>query len=238
MKSIKTLLAGLLALSAAGIAHAQTVVHLTGSTAFRASTVIAITHILQPGFTYAYVGSSFTGANQQIFTGHTITNNISVIIKTSWSGSVGGVQTVSQQLPISTWLTNSTSQSTGGTSIATGSAIYDSPAVPEVCMSDGFQSSTPYPSPALIETTVGVVPFMFVRSAGAPAGLTNITPQLAQNLWLNGTNSLALFTGSSSDQGTIVYATGRNADSGTRLTAFAETGVGVFTSVVQYSSHQ
>jgi len=225
-------MAGLLALSAASIADAQTVVHITGSTAFRAATVTAITHILQPGFTYGYAGSSFTGANQAIFTGHTITNNISVIIKTSWSGSVGGVQTVSQQLPVSTWLTNTTPQSTGGTSGAP--AVYDPPAVPEVCMSDVYQSSTPYATPALTESIVGIVPFEFVRNNGAPATLTNLTPNLAQAMWLNGSLPLALFTGSPSDEGTRVFATGRDADSGTRMTAFAETGVGVFTAVEQY----
>jgi hypothetical protein len=74
---------------------------------------------------------------------------------------------------------------------------------------------------------------MFVRSAGAPAGLTNMTPQLAQALWRAGNISLALFTGSHGDEATQVYATGRDPDSGTRLTALAETGVGVFNSVSQ-----
>ena len=114
MKAPKIIFAGLLALSMAGVAQAQTVIHITGSTAFRNAAVSAITNILQPGFTFGYSGTSFTGANQAIFTGKAITNDISVIIKTSWSGAAGGVQTVVQQLPITTWLTNTTAQSTGG----------------------------------------------------------------------------------------------------------------------------
>lgn len=83
MKIRKLLFTALLATSTMASLHAQTVIHITGSTAFRAATVTAISNILSPGFTFAWSGSSFTGANQQIFTGHTITNNYSVIIKTS-----------------------------------------------------------------------------------------------------------------------------------------------------------
>jgi len=225
-------MAGLLVASAAGVADAQTVVHITGSTAFRSATVTAITHILKPGFTYGYAGTSFTGANQAIFTGTTISNNIPVIIKTSWSGSVAGVQTVSQQLPISTWLTNSTPQSTTGTPSAP--SVYDPPAVPEVAMSDGVQATTPFTSPVLAAANVGVVPFKWVRNVGSPATLANITPNLAQALWLNGNLPLALFTGSAADESTQIYAIGRDPDSGTRKTAFAESGIGVFTAVAQY----
>ena len=45
---------------------------------------------------------------------------------------------------------------------------------------------------------------------------------------------MSLFTGSASDVNTAVIATGRNADSGTRLSAVAETAVGVNTALFQY----
>lgn len=223
---------GMLALTAAGVAEAQTVIHITGSTAFRAATVTGITHILKPGFTYAYAGGSFTGANQHIFTGTTISNNIPVIIKTSWSGSSAGMQTVSQQLPISTFLTNTTAQSTGGTPNAP--AVYDPPTVPEIGMDDGVQANTPFNSPVLTAQNVGAVVFKWVASKGAPAGLTNMTPSLAQALWANGQLPLALFTGVHSDETSFVYAIGRDPDSGTRKTAFSESGIGAFNSVYQY----
>jgi hypothetical protein len=235
MKPPKILMAGLLATSLVGISNAQTVIHITGSTAFRAGAHQAMGDILQPGYIYAYSGTSLPSANQAIFTGTTYASNgaIPVIIKTSWSGSVGGVQTVSQQLPVSTWLTNTTPQSTTGTGSAP--ANYDPPSVPDACFSDGFQASSPFTTPVLLDHIVGIVPFKWVRNNGSPTTLSNITPQLAISLY-TGTGSLplALFTGLPLDETTNVYGLGRNADSGTRLNAFAETGVGVLNIVHQY----
>jgi hypothetical protein len=232
MKAPKILLASLLALSVADVARAQTVVHITGSTAFRSAVHTAITQILQPGFTYGYSGTSFTGASQAIFTGIAYTNSINVIIKTSWSGSLAGIETVSQAVPstVGTFLSNSTPQSTSGTPSAP--AVYDAPLIPEVCMSDGFQATSQYPSPVLQAQTVGAVTFKFLRNAGAPTSLTNMTPLLAQALWINGSLPLSLFTGNSNDVGTTVYAIGRDPDSGTRKTAFLETGVQTFVSAL------
>jgi hypothetical protein len=230
MKAPKILLASLLAFSTAGVARAQTVVHITGSTAFRSAVHTAITYILQPGFVYGYTGTSFTGASEAIFTGTAITNGIPVIIKTSWSGSLAGIETVSQAYPstVGTFLTNTTPQSTTGSGSAPTN--YDSPVIPEVCMSDGFQFTSQYPSPVLTAQTVGVVPFKFLRNAGAPADLTNMTPLLAQALWPGGSLPLSLFSGSSNDMDTIIYAIGRNPDSGTRKTAFLETSIQTFIS--------
>jgi hypothetical protein len=221
------------------VARAQTVVHITGSTAFRNATVTAITNILKPGFTFGYSGASFTGANQAIFTGTTI-SNITVIIKTSWSGAAGGVQTVVQQLPISTWLVNGTPQSAAGT--ANAPATYDPATPPDVSMDDGVQATTPLPntsSPVLSVQNVGVVTFKFVKNIGAPPGLTNMTPLLAQALWANGSLPLSMWTGNPTDTN-LVYATGRDPDSGTRKTTFLETGIQNFvtgvtpTTVLQY----
>jgi len=240
MKAPKFLLAGLLALSVPGVARAQTVVHITGSTAFRSAVHTAITQILEPGFVYGYSGTSFTGASQAIFTG--TNNGINVIIKTSWSGSLAGIETVSQAVPstVGTFLTNTTPQSSGGSSGA--AANYDPPLIPEVCMSDGFQYSSQYPYPQLTAQTVGVVTFKFmVNSNGYAAGLTNMTPLLAQALWNHGSLPLSLFTGNASQSNILVYAIGRDPDSGTRKTAFLETGIQTFLStpvtfvnVVQY----
>jgi hypothetical protein len=239
MKAPKIILAGLLALSTAGAAQAQTVIHITGSTAFRSAVHTAITHILT-NYTYAYTGTSFTGASSAIFTGTALTNGISVIIKTSWSGSLAGIETVSQAYPSTAtgFLTNTTPQSASGTGSAPTN--YDTPVIPEVCMADGFQYDSQYPSPVLTAQTVGVVSFVFVRNAGAPASLTNMTPLLAQALWNKGKLPLSMFSGNTNDATNFVYATGRDPDSGTRKTAFLETGVQTFVSaltpavVVQY----
>jgi hypothetical protein len=231
MKAPKILLAGLLALSSAGIAPAQTVVHITGSTAFRNATVAGIVNILKPGFTYGYVGSSFSGANQQIFNGTAVTasGNIPCLIKTSWTGAAGGIQTVVQQDNISTWLTNIPSyESVSGVSIPSSpTPSYDPPTPPDVSMDDGIQATTPLPnctSPVLTVQNVGAVTFQFVKNVGAPAGLTNMTPLLAQALWANGSLPLSMWTGKPTDT-SLVYATGRDPDSGTRKVTFLETGI-------------
>ena len=61
-----------------------------------------------------------------------------------------------------------------------------------------------------------------------------MTQQLAQALYGNGSLPLAFFTGTTADKTATVFATGRDPLSGTRLTAFAESGVGVASTVVQY----
>jgi hypothetical protein len=102
-------------------------------------------------------------------------------------------------------------------------------------MSDVYQASSPFPTPVLAAQIVGVVPFKWVRNNGSVSTLANMTPQLAISLYTGtGKLPLALFTGVNSDEGTNVFALGRNADSGTRLTAFAETGVGVLNNVQQW----
>jgi hypothetical protein len=210
----------------------QTVVHITGSTAFRSATLSAIGHILQPGYTFGYSGTSASGANQSIYTGTTISNNIPVIIKTSWSGTVAGIQAVSQQLPVSTWLTNTTPQSTAGTPSAPAS--YDPPAIPEVSMDDGVQATTEFPTPALTVQNVGAVVFKWIASKGSPASFTNFTPLAAQALWANGNLPLAFVTGNHADETNVLFAIGRDPDSGSRKTAFSESGIGPFSTVVQY----
>ncbi len=306
MRTLNTLLLATFAIFAfATGANAQTTVRITGSTAYRGATHAAITHILDAGFTYGYTGSTLSGAGQAIFTGNL--SGTPVIIKTSWSGSAGGVQTVSQGLSVN-FLPDGTTQSTGGTP---GASTGSEAGIPDVAMSDTYQNATPFTSPALTDIVVGVVPFKWVVSRGLtqstiavdttassniatvadtstlsagmtisgnsnipndakigaitsattftivknsdgstrnatatatgvntifspPAPISTITPQLAQALWGNGSIELSLFTGSSGDIGKKVFAIGRDPDSGTRITAFAEGGIGVSATVTQY----
>ncbi len=81
---------------------------------------------------------------------------------------------------------------------------------------------------------VGIVQFKWCAGRNIPAGLTNMTAQLARDLYGSGKAALALWTGLSTDHGTKIYAVGRDFDSGTRLTTFAETGVGAKAVVKQY----
>lgn len=233
MKTLKTLLAGLLALTCVSMAKAQTKVYLTGSTAFRGNTYAAITHIYDPGFTFGYTGDTLSGAGQAIFDGNI--GGQRVIIKTDWTGSEGGIQTVAGQVAIA-FLPDSTPVSVAGTANATKATSDNGGEVkiPDIAMSDTFQSSSAYFGvykgknyPTLTESPnspVGVVPFKFLASKGST--LTNITADQARALFGAGVLPLAFFTGNSGDKGTTVVATGRDPDSGTRVTELADIGLG------------
>jgi hypothetical protein len=251
MKIFKQLLiTAVLCVTCAGFAQAQirapldTDVRLTGSTAYRANVHAAITHVLTSGFTFAYSGSTLGGSTYAIFHG-TIGGN-PVVIKTSWSGSEGGIQTVSAQLPV-LYYDDSVLGTTGGQGNL-GTPVVGTNGVtqaPHVAMSDSFQSSSAFFGqfrgtfyPTLTESPnspVGIVPFKWVVSKTPPTGLTNITEQNARYLYSNGQMPLALFTGNNADEGFIVNACGRDPDSGTRLTFMAETHRGAQASVTQYA---
>src|ERR1700693_2340883 len=140
------MLASLLALTLVCAASAQTTLRVTGSTAYRAATLEAIANILKPGFTLAYEASaaeSWTKANIVIFTG-TTTGGTSVVIKTAFFGSIGGVANLAGGLTVGPggtaytdgqtigWLADNTPQSvtngnSGGTQIAPANAVYEFP---------------------------------------------------------------------------------------------------------------
>jgi hypothetical protein len=104
----------------------------------------------------------------------------------------------------------------------------------EIAYSDVFQGSTIYKTPTLNDDTAGIIPFKFFASKDAPTTLTNITSLQARNLFGSGYIPLAIITGNSTDQATYIYSTGRDPDSGTRITTMAEIGYGVYGAVQQY----
>jgi len=240
MKALKTLTAGAVALVFAVAASAQTVIRITGSTAFRKSTEQAIKDILNPGYTVGYQGTDITKPSQSIHTGTTKVGNNSVIIKTSWTGSSGGLQALAQQSPvilISNWLQNGLT----GSGLNTGP--YDAPTAADVSMSDSYQASSLFYGTGfttLRDTPVGVVTFVWVKgSSNDPAiqtslaGVTNMTPFLARLILSSGA-PLSMLTGASTDSGVYIYPLGRDEDSGTRLVTYDEAGFGNFGSPIQY----
>lgn len=247
MKMLKFTAVALFALASAGIASAQTTVRITGSTAYRASTVTAIGNILNAGYTYGYIGSSLTGANQSTFVGTTKTGNLPVVIKCSWGGSSGGLQTLAQQSPVVTttlpYIAETSPLTTTGAVLTSSTATFDSPANADVTMADTYQGSTQFIGAGyntLVDTPVGVVPFVWIKgSSSDPAvqasldKVTNMTPLLARAL-LSGGVPLSLFTGNPADASITAYALGRDEDSGTRNNTYAESNFGVFGSPVQY----
>jgi len=237
--------AGILAVGLAGMANAQTVVKFTGSTAYRANVHTAILHAMGStngtsltSGSFGYVGTSLGGASQAMFIGSIGGNP--VIIKTSWSGSEGGLKTVSNSVNVA-FLSDSNSANLTPAGAGSLGGTGDS-SVPDVAMSDTWQSSSNYNGTyqgvnyaALTESgtsPVGIVPFKWIASPNAT--FTNITAQQIRGLYGNGYLPQALFTSGTGDETKLVVAIGRDPDSGTRLTAFAESGVGATATVKQY----
>jgi len=238
VKTYKTLLASSLALAFAVSAHAQTVIHIAGSTAYRAATVTAIEAALSANsgtFTYAYEGTgSFVAGNekkasQAIFKGNVQINGnaVPVVFKTSFQGSVGGVADLVNGLTVGTggtaypnggggWLADSNLPATGG-AIVGSSAPLDPASVPDIAMSDSFQKTTPFTSKTLSGKIVGVVPFEWVKGLDTSLStLTNITTAQAYEL----------LKGSYTFNSAKVYAIGRDEDSGTRIAAYEDASGG------------
>jgi len=211
-------------------ASAQTVVRIVGSTAYRAQMNTALRNLIASttGAGYGYVGSNQNNANQAIYKG-TVAGQ-SVIYLTSMAGSTGGIQINSQGLN-SNFLATTATTSVGGTaSLPAGT----DPQPSDVNMADTTQAATQFTSPALTAIKVGVITFEWICNDGAPAGLTNVTPQMVKALYAGGTASLATFTGVPTDDAVTVYAVGRDFDSGTRSATFAEMGISNIDPVNQY----
>ena len=247
MKFSRLIVATLIAIATINSAWAQTVVHITGSTAYRAAVYQAISDILQPGFVFGYSGTTASKASQAIYTGTTKTGSLPVIIKTSFSGSVGGISTLAANLTIGPggsftggggWLVDSTPQSTGGTPNAP--ATYDPAVTADVAMADCFQASAPamYRTPVLKDNFVGVVPFVFVATKGGSpikgsvTTSTSISAEQVRDIFVEGSVKLSEFSGNAGDT-EKVQGVGRDEDSGTRIQALACSGIGVETALKQ-----
>jgi hypothetical protein len=247
---LKAFAAGIITVALAGISSAQTVIRISGSTAFRAALNNAIVDIMNPGYLIAGNNTDKNSAGQLVVSGTTKIGNYPVVIKTSLQGSVGGVQSLAQQSPQLTfsgaagWLQTSLATSTTITTKVTPSDSNTDPAAPaDICLADSFQASTfAYGSgfTNLKDTIVGVVPFFYVMGCSndtavqaSLSSVTNITAQQVK-LLLSAGIPLSLLTGKDADAPVTLYTVGRDEDSGTRLAAFAEPGFGVFGSPVQY----
>ena len=256
MKTHKLIFAAILAaLGFAHIASAQTEIYLSGAPATRAIWNQAIYNTLvakstgSPTITKYWSGSSYNSANQIILTGGNI-NGSPVTIYGSWTGSTGGNQSVAINPPAS----NTTLEvgflllsaaNPGGSNTNLTNVKY-----PQVNLSDTLQSTLPFNGTtstttpttsyvALTEATTAspaITGFEFVANKGAPASLSNLTTNLAQQLFTSPGIPLALFSGNSADHGTKVYPVGRDIASGARYILLAETGIGTANSstLIQY----
>lgn len=184
--------------------------------------------------------SVYYTANQVNFYGGYVGSN-PVTVKVTYNGSTAATQSLAAvgsgtSFP-QPYLTDPVN--TGSNNFAVSSSTATDKEQPVIGLTDTFQSTTPWlgtnkyaTKPTLItysqltDNIVGAVPLVFVASQGAPAGLNNITIQQASSLWSAGTLPLSFFTGNNSDEGTNVYAVGRDTGSGARFVTLAEIGIG------------
>ncbi|OYW77306.1 MAG: hypothetical protein B7Z37_04875 [Verrucomicrobia bacterium 12-59-8] len=225
-------IAALSALFASSASAASYTINLTGSTAFRSSTHSAIlANLTSP--TYAYTDKASNGlgkATYVIFKGTIGSDDYT--IRCSWSGSVTGVVDVGSQNTIPALPTTQSTAASPGTALvaAVESTLATSTMVPDGAMSDVFQSSTTETG-ALNDKVVAVVPFKFIASNGAT--ITNMTPQIFRTVFSSGGAPLSILDGNPAHT-SFVIGVGRDIGSGTRATAMAETGYGIFTAPLQY----
>jgi hypothetical protein len=221
MKLNKTITALALAMGVASVSQAQSV-YITGSTAFRSQIYQALVDLhvvsVQPlnSNTRTYQGTvkalnDFTGA-ANLSAGNTVT------ALCSFNGSGAGVGVVSTALASPTYVTAATG---AATTCAWGA---------DVTFSDVDQLSTIFPAAGLneISSTDGalcgygsgcaVVCWCWAASTDCNKTITDITPLEMTDLFNAGSEAYSVMEGVPGAAG-IVYATGRNNDSGTRITA-------------------
>ena len=249
MKLLKTLSAASLALALVSSANAASyTVHICGSSAFRKAVHAAIIHALtSPVANWKDTTKNLGSCSQAVFQG-TISSD-TYTVETSWSGSASGVYALTSGTTISGWMTSANSMasvsattSQGAVSFTTTATGIASPttetAAADLAMSDVFQTTTIFTSPTLNDQKVGVVPFYWVRSKGSNSRITNISPNQIRGLLSGGTTGggvvTAQLTGSTLDEAGWTVVIGRDEDSGTRITAFAEGGFGANTLAGQY----
>ncbi len=234
MKTKTSLIATAATLALFSSAKGQIVIDLTGSTAGRSAVTTQVQALLA-GEAAAWAGNaSVNSANKAIFYGGTF-NGTPVTIRTFWTGSAAGVRDVADAPQLNNSYIAKT-YATPGRNDSAPLAAASAETVSEIGFSDVFQSSTEFTAnPLAQEDSVSVLPFVFVKNDGAPAGLTNVTSEGFKALFTGlGTAPMSLFTGIAADSSTTIYSTGRNNESGTRITTLAVTGTGVFANLTQY----
>ncbi len=217
------------------------------------SSAAASTGDIGSGNKYGFVGPSWSAAKAATFITGTSPNR--TIIKTSWSGSEAGLQAVCSPGTVTVKFLPAAFDTTGDTTLTqTGTGSLTDPTASggaastyethtaDAAMSDTYQNSSRFTSPVLtdaicggISQQVGIVPFFWVVQKGAPSGITNMSPNMAQALYTSaGYTSAQMLSGNAADASVRIYALGRDVDSGTRVTAFAESGIGINSTVKQW----
>jgi hypothetical protein len=261
MKLKTTIPAVLLALGIVIPAHAQNVVYLTGSTAFRSTVYNALNTpgvVFDAGSTITLAargGGSVSGANYMLFLGPI--NGTETYVNCAWSGSEAGIASVSNVTidndgePLAgspqTWLKADGSVAAGWLSANPAAAEKEtSTRQGDLAMADTSQGVSLTPRVPNTQTdlkdygTVGIVTFTWVKNINSNpseewSALKNLTLPQVQVLLSQGSVPVAFFTGIASQTNTYVYLVGRNKGSGTRANALADHGYGTTRTVQQFS---
>ncbi len=236
MNTRKSLLVAAAAFFAtAASSFADVTVVLTGSTAFRAAVNDSIKAMLT-GETVRFVPGSSSGLNNSntaIFRGTHATLG-TVTIQTAWSGSGTGVSALVANSDVNVLPLAVLNEGTAGTEAA-AVATTTVAAKATFAFSDVKQESTTAANLAALPapSAVGIIPFIFVASESAPAGITNITDQQVYQLLNAGFVPASLLSGNPADDSIAIHPVGRDSGSGTRITVLAETGYGINNAVNQ-----
>lgn len=205
-------------------AQAQVDINISGAVAFRDTSYRAIRALYganlgsenpdTPGNPQTSTRVTWTGQITNLFGSQTVT------IRANYNGAVAGIQDLVQNRNVS-YRNFSTPGDTN---------LINLPS--DLAYGSVFQASTAFTSPALVDSKFGVTPVFFLKSVGAPAGLTNITRQQFRALAANGALPGWFFTGNPADTN-LVYYISRDSSAGQRVIVQKESA---FTgSIVAYS---
>ena len=225
-------------------AFAANNVYVSGSSAFRKAVLTQLGTagaVFDAAPTEAYAGTDPVGATFANFTG--LVGGVSTTVKVSFTGSAGGIFTVAHNgdatPPKAIFLADGAS----GSGLANPTTVTGDVHLVDMALSDAYQSSSVFPTPGITtDSLVGVVTFKWcgnyslAQNSASGTAITDITAQGAKAIFSGASlTNAAILTGSTNaaDKTILVVAEGRDFDSGTRINAFADTGVGTTTSPVQ-----
>ena len=229
-KLILSLVATGLALASA---HAVTIVDIGGSTAGRTAVHNNIISVLTSGgnYTFAYDGTSGSPAKATHAIYHGTYNSLPIIIRAFWSGSVNGITPITAGTQQANFIDTSVTGTAGGQFIASPTlAAASAETVQEIGYSDVF-ASTVGATATDVEDETGIITFKWYVNKGT-TGINNVTPGQVRFIYGASEAPKSLFTGNPADTA-LVYPIGRDASSGTRATALADSGYGNVVAVDQ-----
>ena len=261
MKIQQILATGALIVAVAASANADVVIRIAGSSAYRKAVNAAVTSLIGDSKmeTVTFDGKAIDSTNVARLSGtaskdisytdpndettiYTIPAGTKITVCTSWTGSVAGVYSLANKANTARHFIPVNAVAISGTAAAS-----DTDSSVDVAMSDVFLGTanavlnTDWTTDDLIEAGggaykgIGVCPFKWVIS-GTSTGVSNVTEQQIHTLYTVGRidkNLLVSGTAAANATGKV-YAFGRDSDSGTRLTAFADSSLGAVFLPTQY----